>query len=183
MLNELKNLWMELGKKIDGLKSAPASDELTALKTNLSELGGKITTELNQAISDLATARQTIGTLETSKTDLAAKLETAQGQVNSHGANLAGINTALDEAITTFKLDVKADAPGKDKITALKGAVVNVLARHGIDASALPSGQPSGGGQPGNAKLLQEFAAIADPTLRTQFYRKNKDAIDAAHRL
>lgn len=178
---ELAGLKTMVADFISG-KTAASPEELSGLRGKVETIETSVNTELAQAQADLATARQTIGSVEKQNLELTAKLQTAQEQVNAIGANLSGINTALDEAIATFKLEVKADAPGRDKIAALQGTVTNVLARHGIDAAALPSSQPSGTTRPGPAKILVEFNAITDPALRTSFYRKNKDAIDAAYR-
>lgn len=142
IMSELAALKTTVADFISG-KVAATAEQFTSLRTKIEHVEASVNTDLAQKDSDLATARQTIGTLESAKTDLATKLQTAQEQVNALGAKLAEINTALDEAVATFKLDVKSDAPGKEKITALKGTVTKVLATHGIDASALPSAAPS----------------------------------------
>ena len=171
---------------------AKANTEIDRLETDLATLQSAQPTDLAQKMAEVISSNETISartvqmesdltTARASIVSLTTSLETAQQQVNTLSGTVAAVTSDLDAALAAFKLDVKADASARDKIGALRGAAVTVLARQGIDASALPATAAGLGG--GKSDIIAQLQAISDPVARARFYQTNAAHIPAAHRL
>jgi predicted nucleic acid-binding Zn-ribbon protein len=123
-------------------------------------VNGKVA-ELEAAISgELTSAHSTITALNAEKLTLTAALEKAQGEANTFGAKVKALNEKLDGAVTSMKLDCKADATEEDKFSAVCGAVNAAIEKTGVDLSKLP-GTPAGGQNPKVKTLSRlEFEAL-----------------------
>jgi len=106
-------------------------------------VNGKVA-ELEAAISgELSTAHATITELNGKLTTANTALEKAQGEANTFGAKVKALNEKLDGAVTTLKLECKADASEEDKFASVLGAVNAAIEKTGVDLSKLP-GAPAG---------------------------------------
>lgn len=171
MINEIQELWKSLGEKITALTGKPEATELSAVKSELTNLGAKITTELSAAIAAKTE-------LESKVTTLTASLEKAQGEANTFGAKVKALNEKLDGAVTTLKLECKADANEEEKFASVLGAVNAAIEKTGVDLNKLP-GAPAGQATGGKAKTLTraEFNTL-NPQKQSEFCRTGGQITD-----
>jgi hypothetical protein len=139
MLTELQAVWKTLGEKITALVGKPEAAELTAVKTDLSALGEKITTELTAALS--------------AKTALEAQLATATTNLSAATGQIASLQTTHTAAATALRSHLsalpghadykdggaKAGATLSELITAEQNATNTAIASTGVKADKLPA--------------------------------------------
>lgn len=163
--------------------------------------------DAKQMSADLATAKQTIASLQASaasgsgtatdsakkieelekaNADLTDRLSKATEQVNARDQQLSTIGTQLSGSLSTLKQTVDEKATIADKITALQGAVTNTLASFGIDPAQIPT---SHGGTGATAAanssvdaLYKQYQGIADPTEKAVFWNKHKATLRSGFR-
>jgi len=135
-------------------KTRATAEALTNFSTKLSALETGAVTELTQVQADLATAKQTIGTLEK--------------QVESFSAVESGIKTKLDEATTALKLTIAPAATHAEKITALQDAVSTTLAKLNVDPKSIPAGKPGATGKESKTISRAEFGKL-NPAAQSEF--------------
>jgi chromosome segregation ATPase len=138
------NIFKDILAKLDVLHArADATDkaEITGLKAT-------ITGELTQAQADLATAKQTISTLETQKAQLS---ETA-----------TSITTQLDSALTALKLNAREGASGSEKIALLQNAMTEALAKFNVPVAAIPTAAPASAAAKTESKNFTERCRAAN---------------------
>ena len=109
---ELEAKIIELSGKPD--ESAPKLAEALASNESISK-------QLEQVSADLMTAQQTIAALEPISTEV------------------AGIKTALSEALASLKIETKPDSAAVESIAALKTSVSDTLAKIGVPAASIPA--------------------------------------------
>jgi septal ring factor EnvC (AmiA/AmiB activator) len=112
-----------------GDKAKATTEALNTFSAKLNSLEIGTVAELTQKTADLATAQQTIATLQ-------KNLETAQTEVNSLGG-------ALQTACAELKLELKENAGSAEMITALKDGVATTLAKLSVPPQNIPAAKPS----------------------------------------
>ena len=138
------------GKITDSIKSLFASADEKF--TNLQEQYDVLTTISDQAASDLATARQTIASLQTAAKDFAATLAAKDTEI--------GALKAATEKLT-------ADAKTLDAAAAQKAQ--ELCAAQGVPAGKLPSGQGHGADLDAR-KIMAEFLQEPDARKRAALW-------------
>lgn len=117
--------------------------------------------QLTQAQADLATAKQTIASLES--------------KANTVSAEAKAVNDAISAALSSLKLETKADATSAEKISAIADSVSATLAKLAVDPSKLPNNKAEASKAAttatDEAKLLEQFMAITDPVKRVEFIK------------
>ena len=133
MIQELQALWKKLGETITSLSATPEPAELTAVKTDLTALGEKISAELTVALAAKTE-------LEGKVVSLSASLEVAQNEAKVAAIQLSSAKEAVEKGFTEFKLEAKPEATLADNIIALQSATHTVLSGKGMDGASIPSG-------------------------------------------
>ncbi len=91
------------------------------------------------------------------------------------------LQTVLTEASAKLtKLDADLAAANL-KLTETQAATNNAIAQTGVNLADLPAGT-SAPATTASVGILAQYHALKDPQERMEFYRKNRDAFDAAHR-
>lgn len=117
-------------------KAAATATALEAFQAKLTSLDTAITGEITQLSADLATAKQSVSSLTTEKTEVATKLDNAQTEVNLVGQQ-------LKVACEALKIDTK-DKTNAQMISALQTSVSDTLAKLHVDPKVVPAGKPAG---------------------------------------
>ncbi len=112
--------------------------------------------------------------LEQRITELAASIAALGDQVSTIQSSTTGASDKF--AVEMARIDKALGDVTPEKIGSRIAA--EITARQGQAPLNLGGGSSSNNGQ-GN-DLLAQFAAITDPAKKTEWYRKNKDAYDAA---
>lgn len=138
-------------------KAKATTEALTSFASKLSALETGAVAELTQSQADLATAKQSLASLEE--------------QVKTLSAVESGIKTNLDSAVAALKLDIAPTASHAEKITALQDSVSTTLAKLNVPQDKIPAGKPAAGSaSSGKTMTRVQFEAL-HPEARNEFFR------------
>lgn len=140
-----------------GDKAKATTEALNTFSSKLNTLEIGAVAELTQKTADLATAQQTIATLQ-------KNLETAQTEVNSLGG-------ALKTACAELKLELQENAGSAEMITALKDGVATTLAKLSVPPQNIPAAKPAAQNAGEQKALTREQFEALDFSARNQFFR------------
>jgi chromosome segregation ATPase len=128
---------------------------------------------LGQAQADLATARQTIGTLTTERDQARAELQSATGKLTAAGAQLK----EADEKVATLEAANRDLQAKVEKIPVQIAARANQIA---VSQGVMPIREETAAADPRTsapANLWEQYQAITDPKEASQFWAKHRDQI------
>jgi hypothetical protein len=193
MITELEALWKKIGAGLAALNGKPDSTELTAVKTDLTALGEKISGELTQLSSDLATAKLSVASLTKERDTLLSAKTDFEAKITNLSTENTAINTELSQACLNGKLIELKGADGKplaaevtdaDRLTAMLAvplvekqkavlqSVHKAFADLGLKNTLIPASAASAGGGTANLEVktmtLTQFRALT-PAAKSEF--------------
>lgn len=154
---------------------------------------GKANAEIERLTAELATVTkerdEAKAALESNNSEAVKAGEDLQGQLtvaNAAVESLTGQVNELKSELETTRAELKA---AKETIANPSAQIVKIASVKAAEITGA-QGQPAiavepqaGEGTPGSGGgLLEQLNAIKDPQARTEFYRKNRKAIEAAWR-
>jgi hypothetical protein len=144
---------------------------------------GKANAEIDRLEAELAKASAGSSAPPDKIVALEKRLEDLAASMATLGESVAALEKAISASGDSFKVEIaRLDKSFTEFQTSAKEIgsrlAAEITARQG--QPPLAAGNTSGTQSGGGADIIAQFNAITDPVARTEWYRKNKVAYDAA---